>query len=217
MNNALRTRIRELRKQKCWTQATLAEFCKLSDREIRRIESGKAKPSAETILALAQAFDMDSSELVALADEQPKPQAKSRLIVPKDGLELLNALSNSHEFAFLPEPTDDDMVSALIKDVLSFIEYSEMWNEISPTEQYTLGEQLTTYLRGLNAHGWSAALELKTRSARFRGYEGKDVTIPNWTTSTLFFVNTNAPSEQAEKVTPPESSPQMKFGFMPEQ
>jgi transcriptional regulator with XRE-family HTH domain len=60
MNNALRTRIRELRKQKCWTQATLAEFCKLSDREIRRIESGKAKPSAETILALAQAFDMDS-------------------------------------------------------------------------------------------------------------------------------------------------------------
>src|SRR5437870_3060277 len=92
MSDAIGKRIRELREKKSWTQATLAEASGLSDRTIRRIEEGKAQPSAETVLALAGAFNIDSSELTALTDEEPKPQAKTPLIIPRDGLELLNAI-----------------------------------------------------------------------------------------------------------------------------
>src|SRR5262249_40654528 len=106
MNDAIRRRIRELRERKSWTQATLAEASGLSDREIRRIEGGKANPSAETVLALAAAFDGDSSELTALADEEPKPQPKSRLIIPRDGLEMLNATAiQTHSHSVQSQPT----------------------------------------------------------------------------------------------------------------
>jgi transcriptional regulator with XRE-family HTH domain len=59
MGNALGKRIRELRNQKSSTQAALAEARGLSDREIRRIEGGKVNPSAETVLFLAGAFDIN--------------------------------------------------------------------------------------------------------------------------------------------------------------
>jgi hypothetical protein len=113
---------------------------------------------------------------------------------------MLNALSNSHPFTFATEPTDDDTVAALIKDVLAFVEYGEFWNEISPVEKYTAGEELTKHLRELNAHEWSAFVELTTRTATMRGADGKEMTLQNWTTSTLFLVSTKALSEQVEKV-----------------
>jgi transcriptional regulator with XRE-family HTH domain len=212
MNDAIGKRIRELRERKSWTQAALAEASGLSDREIRRIEGRKANPSAETVLA--GAFNIDSSELTALAEEEPKPQAKTRLVIPRDGLEMLNAPSHSHSFAFCPEPTDDTRISALIREILDFTEYGEIWNEISPSEQYTAGQKVTMPLRELSARGWTVFVERKTTTARIPS-DGKDIAIPNWTTSRLFLVSNKALSEEGKRITP-DSSPQLRFGFIPE-
>jgi transcriptional regulator with XRE-family HTH domain len=125
MSNAIAKRIRELREKKSWTQATLAEASKLSERTVRRIEAGGVHPSAETVLSLAGALEIEALELTALANQELKPQAKSRLTIPRDGLELLNAVSGSHAFKFCPEPTDDEEASHLIRLILDFVGYGK--------------------------------------------------------------------------------------------
>lgn len=219
MSDAIGKRIRELRERNSWTQAALAEASGLSDREIRRIEAGKTHPSAETVLALASAFDIDSSELTALTDEEPKPHAKSRLVIPKDGLELLNELANSHAPAFCPEPTDDERISSLIQEILDFTEYGEIWNELSDGERYSAGQKATKPLQELRALEWEVWIKRRTGTARTTS-DGKEITIPNWITSRLYFVSnkslseaTKAPSEKSET---PDSSPQLRFGFTSE-
>jgi transcriptional regulator with XRE-family HTH domain len=214
MSNSIGKRIRELRKERSWTQAFLAVRTNLSDREIRRIESGEVTPSAETVLALAQAFDIDSSKLTAPADQPPpRPQATSRLIHPRDGLELLNAMRHSHQYAFSPQPTDDKAVSSVIKKILRFLEWGEIWDEIPAEEKYRVGEELTVHLREFDALGWTVFIELKAGNFTFRSYEGEK-TIPNWRTSTLYLVSRQSLGQVKKETPPPEASPQSEFDFV---
>jgi len=199
MSNAIGKRIRELREKKSWTQATLAEASKLSERTVRRIEAGGVHPSAETVLSLAGALDIGAIELTALADQEPKPQAKSRLIIPRDGLELLNAVSGCHAFKFCPEATDDEKASDLIKVVLDFVEYGEIWDELSAAQKYDAGHELTKHLREFEAHGWAVFVERRTGTARTTDSNGKEIPLPNWIIVSLFLVSQKSFFEQTNK------------------
>lgn len=119
---------------------------------------------------------------------------------------MLNALSNSHAFTFCPEPTDDTRISAIIREILDFTEYGEIWNEIAPAEKYSAGQELTKHLREFSARGWSVFVERKTTTARTQGADGKEIILPNWTTSSLFLVSNKALSEEGKTMTP-DSSP----------
>ena len=48
--------IRELRKEKGWSQSDLSDLTGLSARTIHRIENGQVKPSVESAKALAAVF-----------------------------------------------------------------------------------------------------------------------------------------------------------------
>lgn len=67
---AIGLRIRELRRQKFWTQEKLAEKAEIAPDYLCRIESGKKHPSLKTILLLAGALDTTADDL--LADVQKK-------------------------------------------------------------------------------------------------------------------------------------------------
>lgn len=61
----LSKRLKELRKQKDWSQQKLAEETGLSFNAITKIEQGLAKhPTLKTLIKLAEAFEIGLDELV---------------------------------------------------------------------------------------------------------------------------------------------------------
>ena len=61
----LAKRLKELRKERNWTQQKLAEKAGLSFNAITKIEQGAAKhPTLRTLLKLADAFEISLDELV---------------------------------------------------------------------------------------------------------------------------------------------------------
>ena len=77
-------RIKQLRSEHSWSQADLASTVKADARQISRYENDKITPSAETLIHLAQAFDVSVDYL--LFDDAPRkplqlsdPQLQQRL------------------------------------------------------------------------------------------------------------------------------------------
>ncbi len=60
----VRENIRQLRKQKGWTQAQLAEKLKVSPDTIQKWETLRNKPSVEDVCALADIFGITTDELL---------------------------------------------------------------------------------------------------------------------------------------------------------
>lgn len=50
--------LKQLRVERDWTQAKLAEECGFSDREVRHLEKGDRWPKAETLDKLARGFHL---------------------------------------------------------------------------------------------------------------------------------------------------------------
>ena len=57
--------IRELRKEKGWSQSDLSDLTGLSARTIHRIENGQVKPSVESAKALAAVFELPFSDFMS--------------------------------------------------------------------------------------------------------------------------------------------------------
>ena len=67
--------LRELRKEKGWSQGDLSDLTGLSVRTIHRIENGQVTPSSESAKALAAVFDVPFAEFLSLAkDSSPSEQ-----------------------------------------------------------------------------------------------------------------------------------------------
>ena len=61
----LSKRLKELRKERNWTQQELAQKANLSFNAVTKIEQGAAKhPTLKTLLKLAQAFNVSLDDLV---------------------------------------------------------------------------------------------------------------------------------------------------------
>lgn len=69
--------VRTLREARSWTQEQLAEVAGVTARTIQRIESGQVPPSAETLMALASALDVDLDTLRRSPEEHAKLQAEA--------------------------------------------------------------------------------------------------------------------------------------------
>ena len=76
--------VREEREKRNLTQEHLAQLAELSPRTIQRLESDGAH-SKETLMAVAEAFEIDGKELLRLAEERAVKNSE-----PHDGLESLS-------------------------------------------------------------------------------------------------------------------------------
>lgn len=61
--------LRELRKEKGWSQGDLSGFSGLSVKTINRVENGHVTPSVETAKALAAVFDLPFADFLLPARE----------------------------------------------------------------------------------------------------------------------------------------------------
>lgn len=73
-SDALATRIRGLRRLRCWSQEHLAGAANITARTVQRVEEGR-RVSGETLLAIAAAFGISAEELVAAAPGESSEDA----------------------------------------------------------------------------------------------------------------------------------------------
>lgn len=84
-------RIRELRKEKKLSQASLAETADLATNYIGEIERGEAKPTLNTVLAIADALDANPSDILRAVD---KPRTQQQILAAIK--ELIQELEARH-------------------------------------------------------------------------------------------------------------------------
>jgi transcriptional regulator with XRE-family HTH domain len=70
--------IRELRKEKGWSQSDLSDLTGLSARTIHRIENGQVKPSVESAKALAAVFELPFSDFMSSSSESATKEKRPR-------------------------------------------------------------------------------------------------------------------------------------------
>ncbi|MCL2556013.1 MAG: helix-turn-helix transcriptional regulator [Firmicutes bacterium] len=63
-----KTRIRELREEKGWTQMQLAKEIGVNRRSISEYERGRVEPSIQTIKALCKLFECTSDYLLCITE-----------------------------------------------------------------------------------------------------------------------------------------------------
>lgn len=76
MHNIIGQNVRKLRKARSWTQEHLAQAVNVTARTVQRIESGEYPPSADTLLGLASALEVDVEVLRRTPEEQTKADAE---------------------------------------------------------------------------------------------------------------------------------------------
>ncbi len=76
LQQKLGARIRELRKQRGYTQEILAEKINIGVRSLRKIELGNGMPSASTMEKLTTVFNITASELFDFEHLQPQLDLK---------------------------------------------------------------------------------------------------------------------------------------------
>lgn len=77
-------RIKELRRQKDYTQDYLAEKLKIEPRQLSKLETGKHYPSFETIISLLETFDITFEELTSFKHLETKENLKQSIIEELD-------------------------------------------------------------------------------------------------------------------------------------
>ena len=74
-------KLKHFRQITCLTQGKLAEISGISIRTIQRIEEGKSVGSGYTINALANALNLQATDLIDTVSQNPLPVAATRLEV----------------------------------------------------------------------------------------------------------------------------------------
>lgn len=74
--------LRELRKEKGWSQGDLSNLTGLSVRTIHRIENGQVTPSSESAKALAAIFDVPFAEFLSLAKDSSPSEQQAGSAIP---------------------------------------------------------------------------------------------------------------------------------------
>lgn len=70
MNDVFRQRLQKLREKKRISRRVLSELCGLSSDAIRRYERGEAEPRIESLILIADFFEVTTDYLLGKTDEE---------------------------------------------------------------------------------------------------------------------------------------------------
>ena len=90
-------KIKQLRKEKNWTQEELAEKIGTDKRQVSFYENGKSSPSIETVIKIAQTFSVSIDFL--LIDNAPRKPLNLKNDYLFDKIEDINLLENEDKEA----------------------------------------------------------------------------------------------------------------------
>jgi len=113
---AIHEKIKELRKEKGWTQAELAEKLDMHPVNMTKLEQGKNMPSADTLIRLSDIFNISIDYL--LSDEVQK--RVSTVLKDKELLEAFSKVErmDGHSKEIVKELLDAFIVKKQISDMI---------------------------------------------------------------------------------------------------
>ena len=169
-----------MRTEKGWSQEHLAEASGISERTIRRVESGAATPSLQTLQTLANGFWVDVSQFTALLREVPRSQAVTQVQEILNGEQFFNALAGAHFLSTRIAEPQDPGAADLIRDLLSETETAEIWGDIPPVSRFDSARNVTDTISRLREVGWFVAVARSRRTMQVG-----DAELPSAVVATL--------------------------------
>jgi len=189
-------KIKRLRVERAWTQEHLADVSGVSYRTVQRIES-TGKAGMESIRALANAFCIDSSELLRPAPkstEQANPRAKgdaARFLVRiTSGADLFTIVGGAHASSIeneeLRSQSEVEVVGGFIQEMS---DWAEMWSELEPGERVRRAFEFTQRLKELDEAGF---IVFGTREKK--AFRVADEIIPDWNVAIVRVLRSSNPA-----------------------
>lgn len=149
--------VKKEREARAWPQRQLAEVAGVNLRTIQRLErDGTA--SFETLMGVAQAFEIDVKQLNPTSKSQEKiiPQRKVHLL-PRlvTGRDLTNIFEGAHRFQVEHDEAGDVRAVNAMTDIVVHIKADIVrWHDADPVKKIKIEFQLSQEIQGLEAHGF---------------------------------------------------------------
>ncbi len=189
-------KIRRLRLERTWTQEHLAEVAGISYRTIQRIEA-TSKAGMESIRALANAFEIDSTDLIRpspKAAEGPSPIAK--IDTPRflahiaSGADLFAIVGGAHAGTLENEELNSEAEVELVGSFLQQMsDWGEMWNEVETIERIQQTFEFTQKLKELDEAGFVVFGVRKKKAVRVA-----DKIISDWNVAVIRVLRSSNPA-----------------------
>ena len=158
--------IRRLREQRAWTQEHLAGVSDLNTRTIQRIENGEVPPSKESLMRIADAFDLNVRELISAAEGEDLTENQIQAFVKEyqnvtflprmtSGHELLKVIGDSHAALFEHDDLKEKQHAALVGSLLDDLkDLLDIWSDTSLQYRAEFAIDLTERLNELDSIGY---------------------------------------------------------------
>lgn len=162
-NQHLAQIIREEREKRNLTQEHLAQLAELSARTVQRIENDGTH-SKETLMAVAEAFEVDCKELLRMAQERAEKGGKAsedpflliQLVRKRSGKALLDAVNGSDaaqpDYPHDLNPRQTEAVGFLLDYINDLAIYG--WSDIEPSQRLGFEQELSGKLTELEQLGF---------------------------------------------------------------
>lgn len=147
----------ERRNERGWSQNQLAEIASVNIRTIQRLEKyGSA--SHETLMAVAQAFDMDVRELNAVTKCKDKISGQNQVhLIPRitSGRDLTSIVKGADEFQFEHDDDDDPRSVQAMKGILEVFKQDVVrLYDADAVERVRVESELSQEISGLERYGY---------------------------------------------------------------
>ena len=150
--------VKKARQERAWTQSQLAKVADVNLRTIQRLERDGAA-SFETLMGIAQAFEMDIKELnltSAVSKDKDSPQRAihhlPRLITGKN---LYDVIAYSDQFQFEHDEPYDQRSLSFMKAVMNEIRLDVVrLYDADPLERLTIESELTKAMNDIEKVGF---------------------------------------------------------------
>lgn len=149
--------VKKEREERAWPQRQLAEVAGVNIRTIQRLEKD-GTASFETLMGVAQAFEMDVKQL------KPTSKSKVKIASPKkvhllprltSGRDLKNIFEGAHRFQVEHDEADDVKAVNAMTDIVTHIKADIVrWHDADPVKRMKIEFQLTQEIQGLESYGF---------------------------------------------------------------
>jgi transcriptional regulator with XRE-family HTH domain len=156
-NNVGRARfVKQQREERAWPQRQLAEIAGVNLRTIQRLErDGSA--SFETLMGVAQAFEIDVKQLSPTSRTQKSTLQKEVHLLPRLALgkELAAVIGGADQFQFEHDEAESEKALGLMVDVLEVLKSDVVrWHDADAVGKLKIEFELSQAIKELEAVGF---------------------------------------------------------------
>lgn len=149
--------VRKQREERAWPQRQLADVAEVNIRTIQRLEKD-GSASFETLMAVAQAFDMDVKQLSPTSRTKDRASIEKRVhLLPRLtlGKDLTNVVAGADQFQFEHDDDHDPRSIQAMKGILEMLKHDVVrLYDADPIRRLNVESELSQEIRGLESYGY---------------------------------------------------------------